>query len=50
MNGESGFIFGGGMVGASGTKTAQLATVSVGTVTKVTATFRCMGKSLVSRI
>lgn len=34
------------MVGASATKTAQLPTVSIGTVTKVITAFRCTGKIL----
>ena len=37
---ERGFV-----VGASVTKTAQLACVSIGTVTEVTSAFRSMGKT-----
>jgi len=42
---ESGFTVVAQMAGASVTKTAQLASVSIGTVTKVTSAFRSMGKT-----
>ncbi len=44
---ERGFIVGTQMVGSTVTKTAQLARVSIGTVTKVTSAFRSMGKTSV---
>ena len=47
---ERGFIIGARMAGASVTKTAQLASVSIGTVTKVTSAFRSMGKTSVNRV
>ena len=47
---QRGFIVGARMAGASVTKTAQLASVSIGTVTKVTSAFRSMGKTSVNRV
>uniref|UniRef100_A0A3B4XRT0 Transposase Tc1-like domain-containing protein n=1 Tax=Seriola lalandi dorsalis TaxID=1841481 RepID=A0A3B4XRT0_SERLL len=47
---ERGFIVGARMAGASVTKTAQLASVSIGTVTKVTSAFSSLGKTSVSRV
>ena len=38
------------MAGASVTKTAQLAAVSIATVTKVTSVFRSMGKTSVNKV
>lgn len=46
----SGFIAGARMAGASTTKTAQLAGVSIRAVTTVTSVFRSMGKTSVSRL
>lgn len=46
---ERGFIIGARMGGASVTKIAQLACVSIGTVTKVTSAFRSVGKTSVNR-
>lgn len=47
---ERGFIVGAVMAGASITATAQLANVSIGTVTKVTSAFRCVGKTSANRV
>uniref|UniRef100_A0A3B4YW54 Transposase Tc1-like domain-containing protein n=1 Tax=Stegastes partitus TaxID=144197 RepID=A0A3B4YW54_9TELE len=47
---ERGFIVGARMAGASVTRTAQLASVSIGTVAKVTSAFRATGKTSVSRV
>ena len=47
---ERGLIVGAQMAGASVAKTAQLASVSTGTVTKVTSAFRSMGKTPVNRV
>ncbi len=41
---ERGFIVGARMAGGSVTKTAQLARVSIGTVTEVASAFRSAGK------
>lgn len=45
-----GFIIIAQLVGASGTKTAQLDGVLIGTVTKVTTAFRAMRQTFVNRI
>ena len=47
---KGGFILGARMAGASVTKTAQLAGVSIGTVTEVTSAFRSLGKTSVNRV
>lgn len=47
---ERGVIVGARIAGASVTKTAQLAGVSIGTVTKVTSAYKTLGKSSVSRV
>uniref|UniRef100_A0A0E9XKT0 HTH psq-type domain-containing protein n=1 Tax=Anguilla anguilla TaxID=7936 RepID=A0A0E9XKT0_ANGAN len=47
---EREFIIGEQMAGASVRKTSQLASVSVGTVTKVTSAFRSMEKTSVNRV
>lgn len=46
---ERGYIVGARMAGAPVTKTAQLASVSIGTVAKVTSAYRCVGKKSVNR-
>lgn len=47
---ERGVIVGARIAGASVTRTAQLTGVSIGTVTKVTAAYKTLGKSSVSRV